>query len=67
MNATITAYHESEPCLWCSKTNEGVTIEFRDGFLDRGPLCFKCLQQAVRVHHRQNSAPAPAAARGEKS
>jgi len=55
MQATITSYNEGETCTWCEKQNEGVTVEFDDGFLNKGPLCFKCLQQAIRVHHKQNS------------
>ena len=32
---------------------EAVTVEFYGGFLQKCPLCWKCVQQAIRVHHRQ--------------
>ncbi len=54
MRAMITAYNESTKCTWCERENEGVTVEFDGGFLSKGPLCFKCLQQAVKVHHKQD-------------
>lgn len=53
MHAVISSYHESAPCTWCSRGAEGVTIEFGGGFLQKGALCFKCLHQAIRVHHKQ--------------
>lgn len=55
MQATISAFYESDTCTWCEKQSEGVTVEFDNGFLQKGRLCFKCLQQAIRVHHKQNS------------
>jgi hypothetical protein len=56
MKALITDYHESTNCTWCEKTNEAITVQFEGGFLQKGPLCWKCLQQATRVHHKQDSA-----------
>ena len=53
MHAVISGYHESKPCTWCNRQAEGVTVEFDGGFLQKGPLCWKCLQQATRVHHKQ--------------
>ena len=53
MKALITAYCEAAKCTWCERDNEGVTVEFDGGFLIKGQLCFKCLQQAVKVHHKQ--------------
>ena len=58
MKALITSYHDSATCAWCAKSTEAVTVEFGGGFLQKSDLCFRCLQQSVRVHHRQ-SQPAP--------
>jgi hypothetical protein len=67
MRAVISEYNESALCLWCNRTAEGVTVEFDDGFLKKGHLCWRCLTQATRVHNQQatdgNHAP-KAAARG---
>ena len=54
MRATISEYHENAKCTWCQREAEGVTVEFDGGFLQKGPLCWKCLQQATRVHHKQS-------------
>lgn len=54
MKALISAYHESHSCTWCNKTAECVTVQFDGGFLQKGPLCWRCLQQATRVHHTQS-------------
>ena len=55
MQATISALHESESCIWCEKMKETVTVDFNnESFLKKGPLCWKCLQQAVKVYHKQN-------------
>jgi hypothetical protein len=69
MRAVITHFNESAHCLWCNRMAEGVTIEFDDGFLQKGPLCWRCLQQATRVHNLQAQngsavTPPPARARG---
>ena len=53
MRAIISQYHESASCTWCERETEGITVEFDDGFLQKGSLCWRCLQQATRVHHRQ--------------
>ncbi len=55
MKALITAFHESTKCMWCEKTSESVTVQFDGGFLSAGELCWKCLQQATRVHHKQQT------------
>lgn len=55
MKALITGYHESTRCMWCEKTSEAVTVQFDGGFLSAGELCWKCLQQATRVHHKQQT------------
>ena len=55
MQAVISEYHSSAKCTWCEKETEGVTVEFDGGFLQRGSLCWKCLQQATRVHHKQGA------------
>ena len=55
MRAVITQFNESALCLWCNRTAEGVTVEFDDGFLQKGPLCWRCLQQATRVHNLQDT------------
>ena len=53
MLGQIDKYAEKEKCGWCEKEAEGVTVSFSDGFLQPCHLCFKCLQQSVRVHARQ--------------
>lgn len=58
MQVTISAFHETETCAWCEKQTEAVAVEFHGGFLQECPLCWKCLQQAVRVQHRQASSGA---------
>lgn len=69
MRAVITLFNESALCLWCNRTAEGVTVEFDDGFLQKGPLCWRCLQQATRVHNLQDTGSAapklPPKSRGE--
>lgn len=54
MRAVINEYHESTTCTWCERDMEAVTVEFDGGFLQKGPLCWRCLQQATRVHFKQN-------------
>lgn len=53
MTVTLSNWQESTSCTWCEKTCECVTADFGDGFITTSPLCWKCLQQAVRVHHKQ--------------
>lgn len=56
MKVLISDYHDSAKCMWCEKTGEAVSIQFDGGFLNKGELCWKCLQQATRVHHSQQTA-----------
>lgn len=56
MNVTISAWHESATCTWCQKDGEAVTVTFESGFLRDSDLCWKCLKQALRVHHQQQQA-----------
>ena len=53
MNVTLSAWHQSAACCWCERTKECVTVEFADEFLSKGPLCWLCLQKAVRVRNKQ--------------
>jgi hypothetical protein len=53
MKALISAYLDSASCTWCKRTAECVTVQFDGGFLHKTELCFRCLQQSVRVHHKQ--------------
>ncbi len=55
MKIIITEFNESKDCQWCSRSAEGVTARFEDGFLSRGHLCWKCLQRATRVHATQQA------------
>jgi hypothetical protein len=66
MKAIISAFHESASCTWCSKTAECVTVQFEGGFLHKSELCFKCLQQSVRVHHKQTGGEQPAGEGGSR-
>lgn len=59
MNVTISSYQENESCTWCEKECEAVTVTFESGFLKNAPVCWKCLQKAVRVHHKQQSQASP--------
>ena len=54
MKALISALTEKATCTWCAKETEAVTVEFDGGFLSKGWLCWKWLQQATRVHHKQH-------------
>ena len=62
MKALISAFHEKTNCSWCQKETEAVSVEFDGGFLRKGPLCWRCLQQAVRVHAKQQADGKQAAA-----
>jgi hypothetical protein len=53
MQVTITAYHDTATCTWCERGKCCVTVSFSDGFLQSAPLCWRCLQKAVRVRNRQ--------------
>jgi hypothetical protein len=59
MRAVITDFNETSSCLWCDRTAEGVQIAFEDFCIGEGHLCWKCLQQAVRVYHKQQPATEP--------
>lgn len=70
MQVTITAYHDSTTCTWCERGKCCVTVSFSDGFLQSAPLCWRCLQKAVRVRNRQTDGEAgstPAAPAVDKS
>lgn len=53
MNVQISDWSETDSCLWCSKQRECVTVDFDDSFLQKAPLCWPCLQNAIRVRSRQ--------------
>ena len=41
---------EKSACFWCeNKKKLTITAEFSNGFLRGKPLCFDCLERAVRV------------------
>ncbi len=63
MRIVISEYHESCSCTWCNRTAEGVMAEFDGGFLQKGLLCWRCLQQATRVHHLQSHGENPPASK----
>lgn len=67
MKAMISGYHKSTTCEWCEKSNEAVTIEFERGFLKQSALCFRCLQQAIRVHHKQSTPTEKGSARADET
>ena len=60
MNVSLTAWHEKQNCAWCEKEKEAVSVSFEDAFLKDAPLCWGCLQKAVRVRNRQEQARPPA-------
>ena len=55
MKAVISDFTDSETCTWCEKATEAVIVQFDGGFLQEAPLCWKCLQKAVRVRHKQET------------
>lgn len=59
MHVTLTGWHETQSCTWCEKQKECVSVTFEDGFLKQAPLCWSCLQKAVRVRNRQEQAKLP--------
>jgi len=65
--AVIERFNDSTTCTWCEKTGETVTITFTSGFLQDAALCWKCLQKAVRVNHKQTAGPAVRPASREAS
>ena len=41
---------EKHACFWCeNKKKLTITTEFSNGFMRGKPLCFECLERAVRV------------------
>ena len=41
---------EKSACFWCeNKKKLTITTEFSNGFMRGKPLCFDCLERAVRV------------------
>ncbi|MEX1096241.1 MAG: hypothetical protein WED34_09345 [Planctomycetales bacterium] len=60
MQVVLTAHHDEQGCTWCEKSRECVTVTFDDGFLKNAPLCWGCLQKAVKVRSRQTDAKPPA-------
>lgn len=58
MHVVLTTWNERDTCTWCEREKECVTAAFADGFLDSVPLCWKCLQKAVKVRSRQASTDA---------
>ena len=55
MDVKLIAVNENETCTWCERTKECVTADFNDGFIKSAPLCWKCLQKAVKVRNRQET------------
>lgn len=60
MNVVLSAWKEEANCAWCEKPRECVTTEFEDGFLKEAPLCWSCLQKAVKVRAKQEGKPTEA-------
>jgi len=59
MDVKLTQWHDSTTCTWCEKDREAVTVDFSDGFLKQTPLCWSCLQKAIKVRCRQAPTPLP--------
>ena len=59
MRVIILLWHESATCCWCEKSRECVTVSFSDGFLNEVPMCWKCLETAVRVRSKQQPESTP--------
>ena len=53
MSVHLSNWHQEATCTWCEKSRECVTTEFSDGFLKAAPLCWSCLQKAMKVRSRQ--------------
>ena len=66
MEIMLTAWHEAETCTWCEREKECVTADFGDGFIRSAPLCWKCLQKAVKVRNRQQDRKVPSSASREE-
>ncbi len=54
MEVSLNAWHQQQQCTWCEKDKEGVSVTFDDGFLKNAPLCWSCLQKAVKVRSRHD-------------
>ena len=65
MEVKLTAWHESANCTWCEQNREAITVDFGDGFLHEAPLCWPCLERAVKVRARKDAKPLPKSAKGE--
>ena len=39
----------AKPVCGARREREGVTVDFGDGFITKGTLCWGCLQKTVRV------------------
>ena len=61
MNVQLTQWHDEATCHWCERQRECVTTNFHDGALQPLPLCWNCLQKAVRVRGRQTNPNSAAA------
>ena len=61
MNIQLTEWHEEATCHWCEHQRECVTTNFHDGKLQPLPLCWNCLQKAVKMRGRQASERPPTA------
>ena len=57
MLVTLTQWHPDATCVWCERTAECTTVNFKDGFVQDSPLCWKCLAKAVKVRSQQESKP----------
>ena len=53
MKVLLSAWSDSETCVWCEKDRECVTATFGDGFMNETKLCWGCLAKAVKVRNRQ--------------
>ena len=58
MIVSLSNWHEQVDCTWCEKAKECVAVSFDDGFLKSAPLCWSCLQKAVKVRSRQEQSKA---------
>ncbi len=57
MQVTLGAWQDAVACTWCDKSRDCVVATFSDGFLKDSPLCFKCLETAMKVRSRQAQKP----------
>lgn len=59
MNVKLTSMIEDGPCVWCEKSKQCIVTHFDDGFIEDAPLCWSCLQKAVKVRSRREGQKAP--------